>query len=89
MLKLQSEVEVQYFNQNGCQTSQYSYNENTNTNMWKKRECGIFFVSCFASNSYPEMWDEKPSALLLSSRHVSSNQAPFCFSFPDFDASEY
>ena len=36
-LKLQSEVEVEYFDQNGCQTFQYFYNENTNTNMTVKK----------------------------------------------------
>ena len=31
-----SEVYVEYFDQKGCQISQYSYNENSDTNIWEQ-----------------------------------------------------
>ena len=86
---LLSEVEVEYFDRKGCQYLSIHYNEVTDTNIWKQVtvEAVLFLVL----PSIPTAGNKKgkSSAFLLSSCHVSSNQAPFFLSFPCFGTSEY
>ena len=81
-LKLQSEVEVEYFDQNDCQTSRYSYKENNNTNMWK--EVNVESFLCLVLPSVRIQGETKAVciAVIVTPSHVTSAQSKHVFVYP-------